>query len=85
MLIPTCPKCGHELDTSTCVSREKAAMVAGDFSICFYCLAILRFYNSSIHVGGLGLLECVEESVPLMVIDARDDLRRFKLSLTEPG
>lgn len=77
MFTPTCPHCGHILDASSCVSREKGTMSAGDFSICYYCLAILRFYNSPIHVGGLGMMEVYD--APREVLDMRDQLRRFKL------
>lgn len=82
MLTPGCPNCGHSLPEATNVIRHRKTgpvLMAGDFSVCYYCLAILRFYNSSIHTGGLGLLVVVEESAPADVLDVREQLRRFKL------
>ena len=41
-----CPNCQHEAEAETCITGE-ARPAPGDYSICFYCFAVLEFFTEN--------------------------------------
>lgn len=43
--LPTspCPKCAYDMDSATCVEKEKVQPSSGDLSVCFNCGEMLIF------------------------------------------